>query len=330
MLNRMSDRSQLGKRPEAVHVLAGGPDRERPISLLSGANIAQALAQVGYEVIESDIMPDRLDGLDEVQSNEVVFPALHGRWGEGGPLQAILEARGCSFVGCDSVAAALCMNKDHTKRALHEAGLPTADWMLPPAVPIDPPVVVKIIDEGSSFGIERCLDAASRDEAILHLSEQGQVMVERMIRGREVTVGLLDQAILNQDVPKNEYRSLGLAALPMIEVIPPGSEGDAWYDFDAKYQSDQTQYRFDVSIRPEIVNSIHNLAVQAGEVLGVRDLARVDFLVDQDDQPWILEVNTMPGFTGHSLLPMAANQAGLDLPGLVDRLVRHAYARMSD
>lgn len=297
-------------------VLAGGPDRERPVSLQSGHTVVQALKQAGHEVLQRDPMPDDLACLEEFASwqGDVIFPVLHGPWGEGGPLLRELEARNFRFVGCDSIAAALCMDKIRAKEALQRAGLPT-----PPFEVIErgsqrtmpAPLVIKPPCEGSSIDLAICRDEATADRKLAELLEKyDRLLLERFTPGREITVGV----IADVEAPG------GYVALPPIHIVPAVE----FYDYQAKYERDDTQYRFDIDLPGERINAIKQAALSAFFTLGCRHLSRIDFIVDTDMKPWILEVNTLPGFTSHSLLPMAANRAGVSLPQLTDRLVRSA------
>lgn len=295
-------------------MLRGGPDRERPVSLQSGGQVAQALRQAGHAVTESDVMPDDLSAIDHAKRDgtDVVFPVLHGPWGEGGPLQAVLEDSGLPFVGCRRDAAARCMDKWATKRTARELGIPTAEAELLTA-PTQPrtvraPVVIKAIDEGSSFGMAICQTEAEADAAVADLlSQYRQVMAERYIVGDELTAGVLAGA---DEAP---------VALPVIKIVP----AVAFYDYEAKYTRDDTQYLFDAE-PADVLHEVQEYAVRAFAGLGCRHLARIDFMLDADRRPWLLEANTMPGFTSHSLVPKAAAQAGVPFPALCDKLARMA------
>lgn len=298
-----------------VMVLAGGPDRERPVSLMSGGAVAGALTEAGHAVRVCDIGPEDTGCLDAFEQwrGDVVFPVLHGSWGEGGPLQQALERRGLPFVGSRASAADRCMDKLATKRTLARYRLPT-----PPAdlvqdgghLCLEPPIVLKPVREGSSIDLAICHDqgqvAAAR--ADLH-RRHPTLMAERFIAGRELTVAVVDDA----DGPR---------ALPVIEIIPV----TAFYDYQAKYERNDTRYLFDIDLGVELLGAVQDMARAAHRHLGCRHLSRVDLIVDAQQRPWLLELNTMPGFTAHSLVPKAAARAGIPLPALVDRLVRRARA----
>jgi D-alanine-D-alanine ligase len=303
--------------PLKVLVLRGGPDRERPVSMLSGAQVAAALREAGHEVREADITPDDLTALDlfDQWRGDVVFPVLHGKWGEGGPLQRLLEQRGLPFVGCREPAAALCIDKHRTKLALSEQGIDTPAFELirPDQAPtLKPPVVVKVPDEGSSIGLAICHTQGELDKALAELRTLAPaLMIEQFIQGQELTVG-----VISPDA--GSATPIGPIALPPIHIIP----ATAFYGYEAKYDRDDTHYRFDLPGPADMADRLRAIAQKAFEVLGCRHLCRVDFMLDREGRPWCLEVNTMPGFTTHSLLPMAARQAGLPLPQLTTRLAR--------
>ncbi len=261
-------------------------------------------------MIESDIGPDNTTAID-AGNFDVVFPALHGPFGEGGPLQHLLEARGLCYVGCQPDAAEQAMDKATTKRIAQSAGIPTAPFeVLTPDAPLSiaPPLVLKPPAEGSSFGVAICrsLDEVSAARAHLH-TQYPLLMAERFIAGAELTIGVV-----------------GGEALPAIRIVPATES----YDTAAKYDRNDTQYLFETGLNPAFLEEARDHACRLFTALGCRHLARVDFMVD-DRKPWMLEINTMPGFTDHSLLPMAAARSGLPMPELCDRLIRLALQSMS-
>jgi D-alanine-D-alanine ligase len=244
----------------------------------------------------------------------VVFPVLHGGWGEGGGIQDLLERDGRAYVGCRPNAARLAMDKLATKAAAWRVGVRTQEAAVFNAADegctLEFPVVVKPVHEGSSVGVHfvRTVDEwpAVRAKVIAEQREHaGRVyMVEKaVLGGRELTVGVLDEQ-----------------ELAPIEIIPKV----AFYDFEAKYTSDDTKYVVDPELPSEVKAEVQASARKMWKALGARHLARVDFLLDRSGTPWLLEVNTMPGFTSHSLLPMAAKHAGLSYAELAARLVEMA------
>lgn len=308
-----------------VMTLAGGPDRERPVSLQSGANVTQALRDAGHDVITGDITPDNLAMLDEFTrwKGDLIFPVLHGRWGEGGGLQAILDQRKLRYVGSRAKAASLCMDKHETKKVLAAQKLPTPAYeylQRGQKRTLELPVVIKASNEGSSIDLAICHTKEDYRRAMDRLrTRHDALLVEQFIAGKELTVGVIALDAQGQSLPglahDNQHQ-----ALPAIHIVP----ATTFYDYKAKYSREDTQYRFDIDLPAPTLRLVGQLAMQAHELLGCRHLSRVDFIVDANNQPWMLEVNTIPGFTSHSLLPMAARQAGLDFPALVDHLVQAA------
>ncbi|MEO0476601.1 MAG: D-alanine--D-alanine ligase [Planctomycetota bacterium] len=310
----------MANSPLKILVLRGGPDREREVSLNSGGQVAQALRDTGHTVYERDITPDDLSALSDGKQLgvQVVFPVLHGPWGEGGPLQAILEEAGFAYVGCQEAAARLCMDKWETKQALQESRLPTAEAELinkSDKRRLPAPCVVKALEEGSSYALKICHSDEDADAAVNELfKEHDRLMVERFVTGMELTVGIIE------GLPVDGEASDEPTALPPIHIVPAVE----FYDYDAKYTRDDTQYKFDIDMDPACIQSVADTAKQVFETLGCRHLARIDFIVDEQFHAHILEANTMPGFTSHSLVPKAAKQMGIAFPDLCDHLARLA------
>ena len=296
-----------------VTVLFGGPSSEREVSLVSGRAVIDGLKSMGHDVFESDVSPSNLSGLDKPA--DVIFPVLHGEFGESGELQEILEQRGLAFVGSDSRASRLGMNKLHTKQAWERAGLPTPPYRVirrgEPIPQVPDSCVVKALDGGSSIDVYVCkapAESAAQSQASIEnvLARHPAALVEQFIDGPELTVGLLEEQPLApiRIVPKREF-----------------------FDYEAKYKASDTEHRFDTGLLPEIVEKCRQLAKKANDVVGARDLARVDIMLDKQHNPYLLEINTLPGFTPKSLLPEAAKHAGVEFGPLVDRLVRRAFSR---
>lgn len=289
-----------------VVVLMGGIGPEREVSIQSGRSVANALAQAGAEVAGSDISPDDTAILDDA-SADVFFIALHGEFGEDGQLQKILQDRGLAYTGSGPEASALAMDKLASKQRFAEAGVP-----IPAAVKFDGQTniaklgnklgqfpgryVVKPVRGGSSVGITILEDPASAIQAAKHcLVRFGDCMIEQYVKGALVTVGIL----------RGE-------ALPIIEV----RSKNQFYDYHAKYIDDSTEYLFDTIADASVIKRIEGAAVACFNCLGCRDFARVDFILGQDEIPYVLEVNTIPGFTSHSLLPKAAAKARISMSDL--------------
>ena len=299
-----------------ICVLMGGTSNERDVSLVSGKNVADALRAMGtYDVVPVRLDADSLDALPA--GVDACYIALHGGWGENGGVQAALDARGIPYTGPGAAASRLAMDKIATKRALDEAGVPTAPWAVvrDPAAecPIPFPCVVKPPMDGSSVGISRVNAAAdwpaARELALdtdlgyrrrEGLPEEPCVLVEDYIPGRETTVGVL-----------------GGDVLPVIEICAPGG----WYGYEEKYNSEETRYPFpDDAFCPEM----QQVALAAFDAAGCRGVTRVDFRVTPEGRMYVLELNTSPGMTGHSLVPKAAAKIGLAFPQLCDRILRTA------
>jgi D-alanine-D-alanine ligase len=297
-----------------VLVLAGGPDAEREVSLAGGTAIAAALERSGKW--SAHLAPvDRLT-LEELRGlpGDVIFPVLHGPFGEGGGLQRVLEADGRPYVGSRAVASRIAIDKVLTKSVAGSLGmdvLPTA--LLDPAddtLAMALPVVVKPVFEGSTIGLHICAaheawEAAHRASAALGKP----CMIEPAVQGREVTVGLLDSG-------------RGLEPLPIIEIEP----AEGLYDYEAKYTRNDTRYVIEPAIPEQVAATMREKTLALAAAIGVRHLCRADFILDEDNRPWFLEINTMPGFTDHSLVPMAAAHIGIDLAALTARLATLAEA----
>jgi len=305
-------------RPVDVTVLMGGPSSERQVSFMSGSAIADGLERLGHHVTRADIMPNDASALDR-KDIEAVFIALHGDFGESGEVQAICESRGLSYTGSGPRASELAMDKAASKQVFKRAGLPTPDWMVieefhtPRKVAqwvgqLGVPVVLKPVDGGSSLDIIIARDETARNRALEELLDKyGRAMLERYLTGRELTVSIL-----------------GEEALPLLEVIPARE----FYDYTAKYADEAgTRYVFDHGLPEQIDRAVSSAALTAHRALGCRDMSRVDFILDSAGVPHVLEINTIPGFTDHSLLPMAAAKAGISFDELVGRIVNMAIER---
>jgi D-alanine-D-alanine ligase len=297
-----------------ITLLCGGISAERQVSLMTGTQIAEALRTLGHRVWQADIGPKNLEALDR-RPCDLVFPALHGTFGEDGQLQAVLEQRGIPFVGSGAAASKLGMDKAATKSCLLEHGVPTPNWQVvyqhkykdnwTPASGIGYPCVIKPVNEGSSVGCKICM---TLDQARRHLVETlpqyGAMLVECFVDGPELTVGILDKQ-----------------TLPII-WIKPATE---FYDYQAKYTREDTQYVFDVPLPEPVLAQARRLAEESHRYIGCRHLSRVDLMVDKRTHDvFVLEINTMPGFTTHSLVPKAAVRAGIAFTELCDRLARLA------
>jgi len=300
-----------------VAVLRGGVGREREVSLESGRCVAEAMQRAGFDVVTSDIRPDDMQVLDR-KDIDVFFLALHGEFGEDGQLQRVFEERGLVYTGSGPEASRLAFDKMASKRLFAGAGVVVpavvefTRMMKPGELEnrlqgLGERFVVKPIRQGSSVGVH-VVD--SRNEAVATaqrvLAEFGDCMVESFIRGRELTVGVL-----------------GRQALPIIEI----RSKTGFYDYQAKYVDQRTEYLFDTIEDPAMRTRVQLAALACFDALGCRDFARVDFILSEDGTPYALEANTIPGFTTHSLLPKAAAKIGLSMSDLCARIVRTTLAQ---
>lgn len=303
-----SMKSSAGPRTRLrILVLAGGIGPEREVSLESGRAVHAALVRLGHDVTLSDIAPDRLTVLDSAP--DFVFIALHGEFGEDGSLQEELERRGLRYNGSGPAASRLAMNKVRTKERFRECGIPTPEFEVVSAskaergpVRVGPPAMVKPPASGSS--VDTTLARSVRDlrEAVVRVARKyGEALVETYINGRELTVGVV-----------------GDRALPVCEIRTKRD----FYDYQAKYVDDDTEYRFDVDLPTEVIEAVQRWSVAAHVALGCRAMSRVDWMVEEKTlRPFALEVNTIPGFTSHSLLPKAAGRAGMEFDELCERII---------
>jgi D-alanine-D-alanine ligase len=297
----------------------GGIGAERDISIQSGTCVAEALKQAGFNVIISDIAPDNLEILED-ESIDVFFIALHGKFGEDGKLQQILEDKSLLYTGSGPASSRLAFDKIASKKIFVEAGVIT-----PKAIEFDGRAnienleqelthlgerfVVKPVRQGSTIGVSIVDDPKSALEAASQcLKSFGDCMIEEYIAGREITVGILE----NQ-------------ALPIIEI----KSKTGFYDYQAKYLDERTEFLFDTIDDTELTEKIDTAALDCFDALGCRHFARADFILGNDGIPYVLEVNTIPGFTNHSLLPMAAAKTGLSMSGLCKRIIEAAYSSLA-
>ncbi len=301
----------MNKNPEQfgrVAVVMGGTAAEREISLRSGTAVYQALKQQGVDVIAVDVQGSLIDALVGIRIDRV-FNIIHGRGGEDGVLQGVLEVLGIPYTGSGVLASALAMDKLRIKLCWQGYGLVTPQWFLLKneadlnacIEKLGFPVIVKPAQEGSSIGMSK---ANSRDELAKALQIAADydcdVYAEAWVTGKEYTVGVLNGE-----------------ALPVIRLETPNS----FYDYDAKYQATTTQYHCPCGLDEQQEQELQTHAVTACEIIGIKGWARVDVFIDAAGQSQLIEVNTVPGMTDHSLVPMAAKQAGIDFEALVWRIL---------
>ena len=298
-----------------VAVLLGGLSTERAISFKSGHAVAEALRSRGHDVVEIDVQLD-IDQQLRASGATVAFPVLHGKWGEDGSIQGLLECMGIPYAGPSVFSAALTMDKVATLRLLEGNGVPvpkgvvwTAADGVPTldALPVDLPIVVKPVREGSSFGVTIVTVQDQLAPAVqTALKHDERVLIEECLDGPELTVGILEGV-----------------ALPVVEIAPV----DGWFDFEAKYTKGATTYHVPARIDPVLAERVQAIGREAARLTGCLDSCRVDVMGGGWRGPRVLEVNTIPGMTGTSLLPMAAAAVGIDFPELCCRLLGLARLR---
>jgi D-alanine-D-alanine ligase len=299
-----------------IAVLMGGTSNEREVSLVSGKNVVEALQSLNkYEVIPVVLNEDNLSSLPS--DIDACYITLHGGWGESGGVQSALDKLEIPYTGPGAQASAITMSKIETKKVLDKAGIPNAPWAIVKdknaKCPISFPCVVKPPMDGSSVGIslvkseddwQKALSLALDTDAgyrkQMHISGEPEALVEEFIPGREMTVGVI-----------------GHTALPVVDICAP----DGWYGYEEKYESDETRYPFpDDDFLPEM----QRLAVAAFDATECRGITRVDFRITDDGRMYVLELNTSPGMTGHSLIPKAAGKLGLSFPEICDKILAEA------
>jgi len=320
-------------KPKNVVVLMGGISPEREISLRSGNAVARALKEAEFNVTCIDVKDEKIEELDRMDI-DVAFIALHGYFGEDGGVQQLLESKGIPYTGSGINASRLAMDKLATKKCFIEAGIRTPDYitvtefqelqeMQREISKLGLPVVLKPTRNGSSIGISILKNINDLQIGLEKAFEFGyELLVEKYIKGRELTVGILDDK-----------------ALPIIEIKPAVE----FFNYEAKYKDDRTKYlivektlseqrntvgdslRTIGFLSPATYNNAQELAINAQKVLGCKGFSRVDMLLNDRDNLYLLEINTIPGFTEKSLLPKAAKAAGMSFSSLCEKIVDLAF-----
>ena len=278
-----------------VAVLCGGRSQEREISLQSGSAVLQGLVKAGIDAVLIDTREHDVD----FNSFDRAFVALHGRDGEDGRMQAVLEYLGIPFTGSDVSASSISMNKWYTKAAWQSIGVNTPAYKVVGdidyhnAATAKLPVFVKPANEGSSIGVTHVSRHEELKEAITLASEYDRfVVIEQAISGREYSYSFIE----------------GISGMPIIELQPAAD----FYDYEAKYTRDDTKYIVDPDISDELRKKCISQSELAYRAIGMSGWGRVDFIIDENDEIWFIEVNSVPGMTSHSLVPMSARAAGFD------------------
>jgi D-alanine-D-alanine ligase len=312
--------------PRRVALLKGGPSLEREVSIRSAARVEDALERLGLEHVAIDVGRTLLDDLESADA-DVAFVALHGRGGEDGTVQELLEIIGMPYTGSGVLACMRCMDKVLTKHMLVEAGLPTPEFFAfseiafkelgageaLPAIEerLGFPVVVKPAAQGSALGIRFAKEAADVPEALIAaFSYDDRVLLERHVEGRELAVSLLET-------------EGGLTALPVVEAKP---RQEYFFDFDARYEIGKTDFVCPAELPADVTARVQEVALDTYRLLGCFGFARVDMILS-DDEPQVLEAQAIPGLTETSLLPQAAEAKGISFDQLVNLMLEQALAR---
>jgi D-alanine-D-alanine ligase len=310
-----------------VAVLKGGRSLERQVSLRSGARVDDALGRLGHEVVPIDVGLDLIRRLRDA-APDAAFVALHGRDGEDGTIQELLEIVGIPYTGSGVLACVRAMDKVLTKHLLLEAGLPTPEFFAfnetafkalgaaeaLPAIEerLDFPIVVKPSSQGSALGIRFARTAADVPAALVAaFSYDQKVLLERHVAGRDLAVSVLD----GDDGPR---------ALPIVEAVP---QDEAFYDFEARYEIGRTSFVCPAELPDGATERAQELALRVYELLGCYGFGRVDLMLDEAGELYVLEANPIPGLTDTSLLPQAAEAAEIQFDDLIERILQLAFAR---
>jgi len=296
----------MSDKPQHIAVLMGGPSAEREVSLRTGAACAIALRESGYKVSEVVVEDENFvlpDGTD------FAFISLHGTFGEDGQVQDILIARGIPYTGANADVSRITIDKEKTKEKFRVSGVPTPAGQLVKRledVTVPLPVFIKPNSQGSSVGSR---SASTREEMAAAVTDalkfDSAVLVEQLIEGKELTVGILGDQVL-----------------PIIEIHPL----DGFYDYTNKYTKGRTEYFCPARLSPDVTALIQKLALIAHRSVGDPVYSRVDFLLEKDMNPYCLEINTIPGMTATSLLPKAAAAVGITFSQLCNRIIELSWA----
>lgn len=297
-------------KDKKIGVLMGGTSSEREISLRSGAAVYKALKGLQYNAIQIDVAPDicTVLGRDKI---DIAFLVLHGGYGENGSMQGMLEVLGIPYTGSGVLASALAMNKEMSKKIFLYHKIPVPSFSVFDKteeirdLDFPFPWVVKPVSEGSSVGVNIVRDKKSLSVALENARGFGsRIIIERYIEGKEVHIGILNGKVLG-----------GVEVRPSLE----------FYNYQAKYTSGLTEYVLPPEINKEVYEKAKDVALAAHRVLGCKGATRVDLKIDLNGNPYVLEINTIPGMTETSLLPKIAGLAGIEFPGLIEEILKGIY-----
>lgn len=306
-----------------IAVVSGGRSSEAEVSRASAAQVLAALRRAGHQCTELDCDEELWEALRHGRY-DVAFLVLHGRYGEDGTVQGVCELLDVPYTGSDALASALCFHKAMAKRVMLAAGIPTPPWhvvartlspaeamtaMRRAAADLGYPMIVKPVRSGSTIGLSRVEEQAQLEAAFTEAAWHDDVLCERFVAGTEVTVGILGH---------NPAR-----ALPTLEIV----SHRPLYDYAAKYTVGQSEHIVPARLPPNQRRRVEKVALAAHHALGCRAISRVDLVVDARGDPWVLEVNTIPGLTELSLLPDAARAAGISFDEICETLLTDALAR---
>jgi len=300
----MTKRQEL---PEKIAVLMGGPGSERDVSLATGRGVSKALRSLGAEVTEVDVRDENFELPKDI---DLAFITVHGTFGEDGQIQRILERRGIAYTGDGVTASEIAFDKIRTKQKFQKFGIATPPWEIiqpgqRPTIPL--PIVVKPSRQGSTVGVVIVKNESEIEPAIGEAAKYDrELLIEKFVSGRELTIGIL-----------------GEQALPILEIIPKGG----FYDFNNKYPflnpqaGGGAEHVCPAKIDGEKTKQIQTLSLRAFHAAGLQVYARVDVILSEDGEPFVLEINTIPGMTEASLLPEAAAAAGIGYADLCARII---------
>ncbi len=322
LAKRFSKIGIRGQKNKKIGVLAGGLSSERDISLKTGRNIFESLKRSGYN---ADFIDVGVDLLEKIRSVDIAFLALHGRFGEDGTVQGMLELLKIPYTGSGVLSSAVVLDKILSKKIFIQENIPT-----PPFIELDLndpipeldglneeigvktgyPLVVKPNSEGSTIGIKTIYDSSQLEDGIMEAARYDKrILLEKYIKGRELTVGII---------------GLEPETLPIIEIKPKSG----FFDFDSKYKNNLTEYIIPADLEKGIAENIMEISMNCHKILGCSGISRVDFILDSAGTPYVLEINTMPGMTSTSLVPMAASAVGISFDLLVEIILDSAKLKI--